>query len=193
MTESNIMSRDDALKLLDEHTKSQSLKIHALCVEGAMSHFAKLFNEDVAYWSMVGLLHDIDYEEHPTEHCQHSPEILKKAGFDDDFINSVVSHGFGMCSDVKPIKKMEKVLYAVDEMTGFITACALMRPSKSVMDLEVKSVKKKFKTASFAANVDRNVIANGCADIPMDFDNFINETILALREIADEIGFGIKN
>ena len=192
MPENTLISRDNAMKLLKLHTKSHSLIIHALCVEGAMSHFAKIFNEDVAYWSLVGLLHDIDYEEHPDEHCQHAPQILKDAGFDDKFIRAVVCHGFGMCSDVKPIEKMEKVLYAVDEMTGFITACALMRPSKSVMDLEVKSVKKKFKTASFAANIDRNVITNGCADIPMEFDDFVNETILALREIADEIGYGIE-
>ena len=192
MSEVLNITREQSMELLLNHTKTPSLITHALCVEAAMAHFAKLFNEDVHYWSTVGLLHDVDYEEHPNEHCDFAPEILKGAGFDENFIRAVMSHGYGMCTDVEPKLKMEKVIYAVDELTGFITACALMRPSKSVMDLEVKSVKKKFKTASFAANIDRGVIQKGAEMIPMELDDLIKETILALREVADEIGFGLK-
>ncbi|MEG2143893.1 MAG: HDIG domain-containing protein [Oscillospiraceae bacterium] len=187
-----IMEREAAWELLLKHTKSESLKTHAKSVSAAMAHFAKLFNEDDNYWALVGLLHDIDYEEHPHEHCQFAPAILKEAGFDDDFIRAVLSHGYGLCTEVEPQLKMEKVIYAVDELTGFITACALMRPSKSVMDLEYKSVNKKFKTASFASNINRDVIKNGAAMIPMDFEEFVTETIYALREVADEIGLGLE-
>lgn len=187
-----IMNRDNAWKLLLEHTKSESLKIHAKSVSAAMAHFAKLFSEDVEYWSIVGLLHDIDYEEHPNEHCQFAPAILREAGFDEAFIRAVLCHGYGLCTDVEPILKMEKVIYGVDELTGFITACALMRPSKSVMDLEFKSVNKKFKTASFAANISRDIIKKGAEIIPIDFEEFVTETIYALRDVADEIGLGLK-
>ena len=185
-------TREQAWQLLCEHTKTESLRKHALCVEGAMRHFAALYNEDVEYWGQVGLLHDLDYEKHPEEHCKHTPDMLRAAGYDEGFIRSVLSHGYGLCTDVLPEKQMEKVIYAADELTGLVTACALMRPSKSVMDLETKSVKKKFKTLNFAASVDRNVIEKGAAMMEVELDWLIEQVILALRAVADDIGFGMQ-
>lgn len=185
------MDRADAYKLLLEHTRTDSLQKHALSVEAAMRHFAEVYGEDVEYWGMVGLLHDLDYEKYPDEHCQHTPGYLKDAGFDDDFIHAVLSHGWGLCTDVKPEKQMEKVIYTVDELTGFVSACALMRPSKSLMDMEVKSVKKKFKTASFAAKVDRELIKGGCELMGMELDEVIGHVIEALKPVSKEIGLAV--
>jgi predicted hydrolase (HD superfamily) len=153
-----------------------------------MRHFATLYGEDPAYWGIVGLLHDLDYEEHPDQHCSFTPDILRENGYDEEFIRAVLSHGYGLCTDVKPEKQMEKVIYTVDELTGLIFACALMRPSKSVSDLEVSSVKKKFKSPGFAANVNREVIARGAEMMGVPLDDVIRETILAMRAIADTIG-----
>ena len=179
---------EQALELLKEHTKTDSLLRHAYAVEAAMRHFAKLKGEDEEYWGMVGLLHDLDYEQYPEQHCQKTPEFLKEAGFDDAFIRAVLSHGYGLCTDVKPELFMEKVIYTADELTGFITACALMRPSKSVMDMEVKSVKKKFKDARFAAKVNRDLIRGGCEMMGMELDQVIAETIEALKPVCEKIG-----
>ena len=154
-----------------------------------MLHFAEFYGEDVEYWGMVGLLHDLDYEEHPDEHCQVTPIYLREAGFDEDFIRAVLSHGYGLCTDVEPQKQMEKVIYTVDELTGFITAVALMRPSKSLLDLEVSSVKKKFKDKKFAAKVKRDVIRDGAERMGMDLDAVMEHCILALRTINEELGF----
>ena len=164
------MDRAAALELLKTHTHTQSLIHHAISVEAAMRHFAEFYGEDVEYWGMVGLLHDLDYEEHPEEHCQYTP-------------------GYGLCTDVKPEKQMEKVIYTVDELTGFITAVALMRPSKSLLDLEVKSVKKKFKDKSFAAKVNRDLIRGGAEMMGMELDQVMEHCILALRTINAELGF----
>ena len=186
------MDREQAYQLLCQHTKSESLRKHALCVEGAMCYFARLYLQDPEWWGMVGLLHDLDFEEHPERHCQVTPTLLYEAGFNEEFVRAVLAHGWGICSDVKPESQMEKAIYAADELTGFVTACALMRPSKSVMDLEGKSVKKKFKQPSFAASVRRDVIETGAEMMGLTLDELIEHVILALREIADDIGFGME-
>ena len=183
------MDRAAAFELLKQHTHTESLIHHAISVEAAMRHFAEFYGEDVEYWGMVGLLHDLDYEEQPDEHCQVTPIYLREAGFDEDFIRAVLSHGYGLCTDVEPQKQMEKVIYTVDELTGFITAVALMRPSKSLLDLEVSSVKKKFKDKKFAAKVKRDVIRDGAERLGMDLDAVMEHCILALRTINEELGF----
>lgn len=181
------MDRTGAIELLCKYVATPSLIKHALAVEAAMRYFAAHYGEDADYWGMVGLLHDLDYEKHPDEHCKVTPVILKENGFDDDFIHAVLSHGYGICTDAVPSLQMEKVVYAVDELTGFITACALVRPSKSLSDLEVKSVKKKFKDKAFAAAVSRDVITNGAEMMGMPFDEVVSHTIEALRTIAAEL------
>ncbi|MCI0502470.1 MAG: HDIG domain-containing protein [Fusobacteria bacterium] len=180
--------REKAYSLLLEYNQSPSLIKHALAVEGVMKYFAQENNENKEYWGIVGLLHDIDYEMYPDQHCQKCKEILANAGYNEDFINSVVSHGYGLVSDLKPKHYMEKVLFATDELTGLITAAALMRPSKSVMDIEVKSVKKKFKDKAFAASIDRDIILQGCEMLDLSLDELIEKTILGMRTINKEIG-----
>lgn len=184
----NNLSRETAWDLLKEYTDSLSLRKHALAVEAVMRHFARLEGEDEETWGVVGLLHDLDYEKFPALHCKKTAEILKERGISDFYIHAVCSHGYGICTDVKPVSKMEKVLYTVDELTGLINALCLMRPSKSVLDLEVKSVKKKFKDASFAAGVNRKTILNGCEMLEMTLDEVIKETIQGMKEKAQEIG-----
>lgn len=180
--------REKALSVLRAHNKSEALVRHGMAVEAVMRHFAKELGHDEAYWGAVGLLHDVDYEKYPEEHCLRAPELLREAGYDEDFIHAVVSHGYDLVVDVEPVHEMEKVLYAIDELTGLIGAAALMRPSKSVMDIEVKSVKKKFKDKSFAAGVDRAVILRGCDMIHMSLDDAIQHCILGMRTVAREIG-----
>ena len=182
------VDRQKAWDLLCKYNKSDSLIKHGLAVEGAMRHFAKLYNEDEDVWGIIGLLHDIDYEMYPEEHCTKSQEIMKEEGFAESYIRAVASHGYGIVNEIKPESNAEKVLYTIDELTGLIGAAALMRPSKSVMDLEVKSVKKKFKAKGFASGVDRNVILNGCKMIDMELDKVIENTILGMRNVAEDIG-----
>lgn len=184
----NLPTREKAWELLTEYVKSETLQRHAVTVEGVMRHFARLTNENEEEWGVLGLLHDLDYELYPEEHCIKVQEILKEKGFQADFIHAVVSHGYGLCSDVEPETNAEKVLYTIDELTGLIYAAALMRPSKSVMDLELKSVMKKFKSPAFAANVDREVIRDGAARMGKPLEEVVQETILGMREIADQIG-----
>ncbi|MCQ4924737.1 hydrolase [Tissierella carlieri] len=184
-----IPTREEALELFKKYNKSDSLLRHALAVEGTMKHFAEIFNEpDVEKWTIVGLIHDLDYEMYPEEHCIKVQEILKEEGYPEDYIRAVASHGFGICCDIEPVEKMEKVLYAIDELTGLITAVALLRPSRSVLDLEPKSVKKKWKDKAFASGVDRSVIEKGIEMLGMERDDVIRETILAMRKVAEEIG-----
>ncbi|HWP68631.1 MAG TPA: HDIG domain-containing protein, partial [Rectinemataceae bacterium] len=171
-----------------EYNSEDSLFRHALSVEAAMRHFARKYGEDENYWGIVGLLHDIDYQKYPTEHLAHSRAMLEKAGFGEDFIHAVQSHGWGLCSDVEPTHRMEKVLYAVDELTGFIAACAYVRPSRSVLDMEVRSVKKKWGSANFAAGVSREVIEKGAAMMGIPLEELISETIVALRAVAADVG-----
>lgn len=180
---------EGALELFKRYNKSDSLLRHALAVEGTMRHFAELFNEpDVEKWTVIGLIHDLDYEMYPDEHCVKVQEILKKEGYPQDYIRAVASHGYGTCSDIEPVETMEKVLYAIDELTGLITAVALLRPSKSVLDLEPKSVKKKWKDKKFAAGVDRGIIERGIEMLQMERDDVIRETIHGMRKVAEEIG-----
>lgn len=182
------LSRQDAWGLLSEYTKTAALRTHALAVEAVMSHFAKIYGEDEEVWGVVGLLHDVDYEKFPNEHCHKVVEILKENAVDDFYIHAVCSHGYDICTDVKPEHRMEKVLYTIDELTGLINALCLMRPSKSVLDLEVKSVKKKFKDKSFASGVNREIIVKGCEMLEMPLDEVIKETIAGMQEKAEVLG-----
>lgn len=182
------LSRDEAWELLTEYTKTPALRKHALAVEAAMRRFARLYEGDEEVWGAAGLLHDLDYEKFPEEHCHKAEEILRERGIDETYIRAVNCHGYGICTDVKPESTMEKVLFTVDELTGLINALCLMRPSKSVLDLEVKSVKKKFKDKSFAAGVNRDTIRSGCEMLDRDLDGVIRETIEGMREKAEELG-----
>lgn len=180
--------RQKAMSVLKQYNGSEALIRHGIAVEAVMRYFAAEAGEDVDYWGAVGLLHDVDYEMYPDEHCKKAPELLKAAGYDDAFIHAVISHGHGLVVDAEPAVYMEKVLFAIDELTGLIGAAALMRPSKSVMDIEVKSVKKKFKDKSFAAGVNRDVILTGCENLNIELDDVINKCILSMRIVAPELG-----
>lgn len=182
------LSRDEAWELLTEYTKTPALRKHALAVEAVMAHFARLNGEDEEIWGVAGLLHDLDYEKYPTEHCHKAEEIMRERGIDEVYIRAMNCHAYGICTDTKPESQMEKVLFTVDELTGLINALCLMRPSKSVLDLEVKSVKKKFKDKSFAAGVNRDTIRSGCEMLGMELDDVIRETIEGMKEKAAEIG-----
>lgn len=186
--ESEIPTREEAFALLKRYTKTESLIKHALTVEAVMRHFAELQGEDVEKWGIIGLVHDLDYDMYPEQHCTKTAEILKGEGWPDEYIHAVVSHGWGLCSDVEPVQNMEKVLYTIDELTGLITATALMRPSKSILDMETRSVKKKWKQKSFAAGVNRKVIQTGADKMGMPLDKVIQETINGMKDAADEIG-----
>ena len=181
-------TREDAWILLNKYNKTDSLIKHALAVEGVMRHFARKFDEDEETWGIVGLIHDLDYEMYPEEHCAKTKEILLENNWPDELIRAVMSHGYGLVTDVEPQTLMEKTLYTIDELTGLITAAAYMRPSKSVMDMEVKSVMKKFKTKSFAAGVDRDIILQGCGMLDMDIKEVVSECILGMRAIAPSLG-----
>lgn len=182
-------NRQQAYSLLNEYNKSESLIKHALSVEAVMLHFCELFQEeDKEKWGIVGLMHDLDYEMYPENHCIKVKEILTENNWPEDYIRAIQSHGWGICTDIEPMEKMEKVLYATDELTGLINATAIMRPSKSILDLEKKSVKKKFKDKGFAAGVNREVIENGAKMLNMDIDTLITETINGMKKSAKEIG-----
>ncbi|NLP36855.1 MAG: hydrolase [Firmicutes bacterium] len=183
-----VPTREEAYALLCEYNKNDSLIKHALAVEAVMRHFAQLFGEDPEKWGVIGLIHDLDFEMYPEEHCHKTKEILTERNWPEDYIRAVVSHGWKICSDVEPVEQMEKVLYTIDELTGLITATALMRPSKSIMDTTVKSVKKKWKQKKFAAGVNREVIAEGAEMLGMELDEVIAETIAGMQKVADQIG-----
>ena len=182
------IDREMAIELFKKYNDEPSLLKHALSVEAVMRYFAKKNDEDENEWGMVGLLHDIDYERYPDEHCIKVKEILGAEGLPESFIRAIQSHGYGICTDIEPISNMEKTLYAVDELSGFIIACALVRPSKSLEDIEVKSVKKKLKDKGFAAKVDRTIINNGAYMLGISIDDLINDTIKALIPIQESIG-----
>ncbi len=175
------MDREKAFELLKKYNKEEFHIRHALTVEGVMKYFAKKNNEDENYWGCVGLLHDVDFENWPEEHCKKAPELLKEIGASDEMIHSICSHGYGMCSDIEPELEMEKILFAVDELTGLIGAAALMRPSKSVQDMEVSSIKKKFKDKKFAAGCSRDVIKQGAEMLGWELDELFGETIEAMK------------
>jgi putative nucleotidyltransferase with HDIG domain len=184
-----IPTRADALELLKEYNKTDSLLKHALAVEATMKHFAELLGqEDVEKWSVIGLIHDLDFEMYPEQHCKMTKEILEEKDWPKEYVRTILSHGWGICTDVEPVQTIDKVLYTIDELTGLVAATALMRPSKSIMDMEAKSVKKKWKQKSFAAGVDRSIIANGAEMLDMELNTIIEETIKAMRTVAEEIG-----
>ena len=183
------ISREEAFDLLKQYNQDRFHIQHALTVEGVMKWYANElgYGQDVEYWGIVGLLHDIDFEQYPEEHCIKAPELLRNAGVGEDIIHAVCSHGYDLTVDVKPEHEMEKVLYAADELTGLIGAAALMRPSKSVQDMEVKSVKKKYKSANFAAGCSREVIQHGADMLGWDLNDLIQKTIYAMRSCEAEI------
>lgn len=186
--EKMIPNRPQALELLQEYNQSESLIKHALAVEAVMSHFAELLNEDKEKWGVIGLVHDLDYEKYPDQHCRKTREILAERNWPEDYIRAVESHGWKICTEVEPQEKMEKVLYTIDELTGLIMATALLRPSKSVLDLNVKSVKKKWKQKGFAAGVNRELIEDGARSLGMELEVIIGETIKGMQNVAEEIG-----
>lgn len=184
--------REEALILLKAYN-GEALVTHGLAVEGTMRYFARKAGADEETWGIVGLLHDLDYEKYPEEHCHKTAQIMREKGYSEEIIRAIMSHGFGICTEVEPLSSMEKTLYAVDELTGLITACALVRPSRSVMDLELSSVKKKYKTASFAAGASREVIQKGADMLGVSLDELITDVIAAMREIAPSLGLELKN
>ena len=183
------LSRQQALDLLRQYNKEPFHIQHALTVEGVMDWYARElgYGDDAPFWAMVGLLHDIDFEQWPEEHCKKAPELLESAGCSPEFIHAVCSHGYGLCSDVEPTHQMEKVLFAADELTGLIGAAALMRPSKSVSDMEVSSLKKKFKDKKFAAGCSRDVISQGAERLGWSLEELMEKTILAMRSCEERI------
>lgn len=183
-----VPTRTDAYELLKQYNDSDSLIKHGLTVEAVMRHFAELFNEDIEKWGIIGLTHDIDYEKYPDKHCIKAKEILEKNNWPEAYIHAIQSHGWGLCCDIEPIEKMEKVLYTIDELTGLIAATCFLRPSKSVLDLEVKSVKKKWKQKGFAAGVNRDVIETGAEKLGIPLDTIIEETIKGMQKAAEIIG-----
>ena len=186
----SIPTREEAFVLLKRYNQSESLIKHALAVEGVMRYFARQRGEDEEKWGVIGLIHDLDYEQFPEEHCQKTESILRENGWPEEYIRAVISHGWGICTDVEPRSEMEKVLFAIDELTGLVVTTALVRPSKSVMDLKTKSVKKKWKDKRFAAGVDRSIIEKGAQMLGVDIGTLITDTIAGMREVADDIGLG---
>jgi predicted hydrolase (HD superfamily) len=184
------ITRDRAWELLRQYNQDPFHLQHALTVEGIMRWYARDlgFGAEEEFWGMVGLLHDIDFEQYPAEHCIRAPELLRQGGAGEDLIHGVCSHGYELTVDVRPEHQMEKVLYAVDELTGLIWAAAIIRPSKSVRDMEVKSVRKKYKSANFAAGCSREVIERGAAMLGWELDFLIEKTILAMRSCEEAVG-----
>jgi putative nucleotidyltransferase with HDIG domain len=187
MTE-NRPGRDEALSLLEEYNKSEGLIKHALAVEAVMRYCARKRGQDEEKWGLIGLVHDLDYEQFPEQHCKKTEEILKSLNWPDEYVRAILSHGWGICTDVEPQSEMEKLLYAVDELTGLVAATALVRPSRSVLDMKAKSVKKKWKDKAFAAGVNRSVIEKGAEMLGMELGELIDDVIMGMREVADEIG-----
>jgi putative nucleotidyltransferase with HDIG domain len=182
----------EAMNLLKKYNKSESLLKHAYAVEGVMRYMARNAGEDEEKWGIIGLVHDLDYEMYPEQHCKMTEKILRENQWPEEYIRAVLSHGWGLASDVEPVSKMEKTIFAIDELTGLVATSALVRPSKSVLDLEVRSVKKKWNDKRFAAGVDREVIEKGAAMLGVTLDNLINDCIMGMREVADRIGLGGK-
>ena len=183
------ITREQALELLKTYNKEPFHIQHALTVEGVMRWYANElgYGDEADYWSICGLLHDIDFEMYPEKHCQKAPELLEKGGVGEDMIYTICSHGYGICSDKEPVHEMEKVLFATDELTGLIGAAALMRPSKSVMDMEVSSVKKKFKDKRFAAGCSRDIIRTGAEQLGWELDRLLDMTLSAMKATETEI------
>ncbi len=181
-------TRQEALELLHQYNESDSLRKHAYAVEGVMRYIARKRGEDEEKWGIVGLIHDLDYERFPEQHCQKTGEILREKGWPEEYIRGAVSHGWGICSDVTPQTDLEKFLYTIDELTGLVVTTALIRPSKSVLDVQVKSVKNKWKDKRFAAGVDRSIIEKGAQMLQIGLDDLIDDTIKGMQEVAEAIG-----
>ena len=184
----NTPTRDTAFELFRRYNKSESLLKHALSVEGVMRYMAKKYGEDEEKWGIIGLIHDLDYEMYPAQHCIMTEKILKENNRPEEYVRAVMSHGWGLATDVKPITLLEKTIYAVDELTGLVTTSALVRPSKSVLDMEARSVKKKWNDKKFAAGVDRSVIEKGAEMLGVSIDELITDCIMGMRSVANEIG-----
>lgn len=183
------ITREAALNLLQKYNKDRFHLQHALTVEAVMRYFSKKlgYSEEADFWGLVGLLHDIDFELYPEQHCQKAPALLSEIDAPNELVNAVCSHGWGLVTDIKPEHEMEKVLFACDELTGLIGAAALMRPSKSVQDMELKSLKKKFKDKRFAAGCSREVIERGAELLGWELDKLLSETLEAMRATEDDI------
>ena len=183
-----IPSREEAFSLLKKYNQNEGLIKHALAVEAVMRYCARKRGRDEDKWGVLGLVHDLDYEQFPEQHCRKTEEILTSNNWPAEYIRAVVSHGWGICTDIEPRSELEKVLFAVDELTGLVAATALVRPSKSVMDMKVKSVKKKWKDKSFAAGVNREIIEKGAEMVGVELSELIDDVIMGMREVAGEIG-----
>jgi putative nucleotidyltransferase with HDIG domain len=183
-----VPTREEALVLLKQYNQNESLIKHALAVEAVMRYFARQRGQDEEKWGTIGLIHDLDYEQFPDQHCKKTEEILRENNWPEEYIRAVVSHGWGICTDVKPESELEKVLFTIDELTGLVVTTALVRPSKSVLDVNPKSVKKKWKDKRFAAGVNRSIIEKGSGMLGMELTDVINDTIMGMREVAEEIG-----
>ena len=183
-----IPTRQEALELLHQYNESDSLRKHAYAVEGVMRFIGRKREQDEETWGIIGLIHDLDYEKFADQHCQKTGEILREHGWPEEYIRAAVSHGWGICSDVAPETELEKYLYAIDELTGLVVTTALIRPSKSVMDVQVKSVKNKWKDKRFAAGVDRSIIEKGAQMLGVGLDELIDDTIKGMQEVAEAIG-----
>jgi len=181
-------SREQALELFLRYNQSESLYRHALSVEAVMRYMARKHGEDEEKWGVIGLIHDLDYEKYPEQHCTMTEKILKEEGWPEEYVRAVISHGYGICSDTEPKTLLEKTLFAIDELTGLVNTSALVRPSRSVMDMEARSVRKKWTDKRFAAGVDRSVIEKGAAMLGTDLNDLITDTIMGMREVAEEIG-----
>ena len=183
-------TREEAWELLKEYNQEPFHLQHGLTVEGCLRYFAQElgYGDEEDFWGMVGLLHDLDFEQYPEEHCIRSQQIMRERGVPEDIIHATASHGYAITVDIRPEHEMEKVLYATDELTGLIGAVALMRPSKSTMDLELKSLKKKYKTPKFAAGCSREVIQRGADMLGWSLDELLERTILAMREVEKTVG-----
>jgi putative nucleotidyltransferase with HDIG domain len=183
-----IPSREKALELFKEYNKTESLYKHALAVEAVMRYMARKSGEDEDKWGIIGLIHDLDYEKYPDKHCIMTKKILEEHNWPDDYIRAVLSHGWGLATDVEPVTLLEKTIFAIDELTGLVATSALVRPSRSVLDMEARSVKKKWNDKKFAAGVDRTVIEKGAAMLGVSLDDLVTDCIIGMREAAEEIG-----
>ena len=188
MTVILVPTRRFALELFLKYNKSESLLKHALSVEAVMRYMARKACEDEEKWGVIGLIHDLDYEMYPDQHCTMTRKILEENNWPEEYIRAVLSHGWGIVSDIEPVSLLEKTLFAMDELTGLVTTSALVRPSRSVMDMEAKSVKKKWTDRRFAAGVDRSVIEKGAAMLGVTLDELITDCILGMRTVAEDIG-----
>ncbi|MCX5909291.1 MAG: HD domain-containing protein [Deltaproteobacteria bacterium] len=186
--EQKVPTRQEALELLHKFNESESLRKHAYAVEGVMRYIARKRGQDEEKWGIIGLIHDLDYEKFPDQHCKKTGEMLKEHGWPEEYIRAAVSHGWGICSEATPLSDLEKTLYAIDELTGLVVTTALIRPSKSVLDVQPKSVKNKWKDKRFAAGVNRSVIEKGAQMLGIPLEELIADTIKGMQEVAEAIG-----